>query len=1130
MPTDPLLVRHHPWAEPPRRPRMSNDEDVRPGVELTSRYLIRDGVPVIPVSGEIHYSRVPRARWRQRLRQMRAGGITVAATYVFWLHHVERRGEPRFDGNLDVAAFVDLAVAEGLDVVLRIGPWCHGETRNGGFPDWVQQAPVAHRTDDPAYLDLVREYFGQLAAALGGRCGPDGPVLGIQLENELYDQPGHLVTLKRLVREAGMSAPLWTATAWGGADLPAEDVLPLYGGYGDGFWVDADAPWDPTFRDHYFFSHVWDDPGIGFDVRRLQLQVSSADRAHPRTPNALFPAATCELGGGMATAYHRRPRPAARDIATIAHCKIGNGSAWQGYYMYAGGTNPPGERGLQESHATGYPNDMPRLGYDFHAPIGEAGVLSAGHAELRRQHAFLAAFGGTLAEMPSSLPEVRPAGVEDSQTLRWALRSDGTSGFLFVAWHQPHVPLSTYRGAQFCVSLPAGEIVLPAEPVDIPPGTLARWPLALTAGGVRLDWATASALTLLPASSGSWPVPTLVLVAEAGIAATYSVGGSAATVEPGLSPVRLRADGGELDLLVLPAAVADRIWVCEDGPARRLLLSGASLSWGADGRIEADGEVEVYDAGVFAPLPLDAYPAAAAASAAADDVTLSPALVRAAGAAVPVAYGKFDGRQSAPSPETFDELAAVYRVPVPDWAAADAYLHIRWAGDVGQLRVGGRVVTDRFWDGSEWIVSLRDAGFRPGAEVTLHLLPLAAGSPVALPQDARDRLAAADGQLLAIDTLRVVRRRLRREPHAVRRQSRRMADGREIIYFDDTRPFADRTATDTRPLPPAAADPQMRYDPLTGEWIAIAAHRNDRTFLPAADQDPLAPTVPGGFPTEIAEASYDVVVFENRFPSFSPRVSGPLDLIDGEDLWPVRPAAGRTEVVCFSSAATGSFGTLTPHRARTVIEAWADRTAELGSDPAVEYVFVFENRGREIGVTLPHPHGQIYAFPFLPPKAARMLAMAQAHRTGTGRNLFQDVLDAEVRSGRRIVATSEHWTAYVPAAARWPVEVHLAPNRDVPDLPALTAPERDDLALIYLDVLQRLDRYYPGVDRLPYISGVFQAPARTHRDLFRLHLQVFSVLRAPAKLKYLAGVESAMGSWISDTTPERVAERLRELG
>jgi beta-galactosidase len=728
-----LLVQHQPWPTPLVRPRMSNDEDARPGVELTSRALLRDGVPVIPVSGELHYSRVPRSRWRTRLRQMRAGGVTVVASYVFWLHHVPVAGAPRFDGNLDVAAFADLCAAEEMDLILRIGPWCHGETRHGGFPDWVQLSSVRHRTDDPAYLAMVREWFGQLGAHLDGRS-----FLGIQLENELYDQPQHLVTLKSLARAAGMSAPLWTATAWGSAALPPEEVMPLYGGYGDGFWVDADAPWDPTFRDHYFFSHVWDDPGIGADLRHSTSPITASSALSP-----LFPPATAELGGGMGTAYHRRPRPSALDVAAVAHCKIGNGSAWQGYYMYAGGTNPPG---THESHDTGYPNDLQRLGYDFHAPIGEAGVLAPSHAQLRLQHAFLAAFGSSLAEMPSSLPVVRPSGVEDSQTLRWALRSDGDSGFLFIAWHQPHVPLPTYRGARFQVD----SLVLPSRPVDVPAGTLARWPLGLTVGGVRLDWVTASAVTVLPG-------PTLVLTASSGVPVEYAIDGVAHALTPSRTPVRLAG----LDLLVLPASDAELAWVCSDGPAgRRLLLSAAELSWGPSGLISSDGpDVLVYDpvGGRFDPLRLP--PGAVDGGGRAEAVAVSPE--RAAARAVPVAYGKFDGRQSAPGPDVFDELAAVYRLELPEWAATpecDALLRIGWAGDVGQFRVDGRVVTDRFWDGSEWIVSLRDVGYRAGSRVSLHLLPLAAGSPVWLPGEARERLLGSDGQLLALDYVRVAGR------------------------------------------------------------------------------------------------------------------------------------------------------------------------------------------------------------------------------------------------------------------------------------------------------------------------------------------------------------------------------------
>ncbi|MBI9115994.1 galactose-1-phosphate uridylyltransferase [Sanguibacter suaedae] len=394
----------------------------------------------------------------------------------------------------------------------------------------------------------------------------------------------------------------------------------------------------------------------------------------------------------------------------------------------------------------------------------------------------------------------------------------------------------------------------------------------------------------------------------------------------------------------------------------------------------------------------------------------------------------------------------------------------------------------------------------------------------------------------------------------VRRTATTLADGRDLFYFDDSEPYVSGQATrrldDPRPLPgrydpivttgPDGAEttqpvtgPTMRYDVLTGEWVPHAAHRMNRTHLPPADANPLAPARPGAAYSdgEIPAEDYDVVVFENRFPSLM-RVPGTTDEVthlDGEELWQVRPAVGRCEVICFSPDSTQSLSTVGTRRMRTIIEAWADRTSELSAVEGIEQVFCFENRGQEIGVTLHHPHGQIYAYPYLTPKTEVMLRQARAHRERTGRNLLRDVLDAELRAGRRVVLESEHWVAYVPAAARWPIEIHLAPRRDVADLPALTDEERADLADVYLDLLGRMDRFFPPAEdgtptRAPYIAAWHQAPVGEGRDDLRLHLQLFSILRAPGKLKYLAGSESGMGAWISDTTPERIADRLVQLG
>ncbi len=579
-----LTVRHRGWAHPAAPTPMPTAGEAARGLTGTDRAVLRDGVPWVPASGELHYSRLPRDRWRERLQQLKAGGITVASTYVFWLHHSPARGVAHFDGNLDVGAFLDECAAAGLDVALRIGPWVHGEARNGGFPDWVQQADVEHRSDDPHYLALVREWFGQLAEALDGRAQPGGPVIAVQLENELYDRPEHLVTLKRLAREAGIAAPLWTATGWGGAELPDGEVFPLFGGYADGFWVDPGEPWHPTFRAHFFPSHDWDDPGVGADVRATQGFADAGIVASAAADLHGFPPATCELGSGMATAYHRRPVLTGRDVAALAHVKIGNGSAWQGYFMYVGGTNPA--PAMQESQATGYPNDMPELGYDFHAPIGQSGDLAASAAPMREQHAFLSAFGDLLGEMTSSLPDEGPTGLDDRETLRWALRADGASGFAIISHHQPHEQVADVPGVQLRVEMDAGAVTFPPRPVTVPAGTLARWPIGLALGGSRVDWATASALTMLPApgraATATDPVPTLVLIATAGIDPEISVDGTVHALTPGLAPTRL----GSVDVLVLPADAP--VWVQDgDAGARRLLLSAGELVWGGDGVVRA---------------------------------------------------------------------------------------------------------------------------------------------------------------------------------------------------------------------------------------------------------------------------------------------------------------------------------------------------------------------------------------------------------------------------------------------------------------------------------------------------------------------------------------------------------------
>ncbi|MCF3135382.1 galactose-1-phosphate uridylyltransferase [Streptomyces olivochromogenes] len=350
----------------------------------------------------------------------------------------------------------------------------------------------------------------------------------------------------------------------------------------------------------------------------------------------------------------------------------------------------------------------------------------------------------------------------------------------------------------------------------------------------------------------------------------------------------------------------------------------------------------------------------------------------------------------------------------------------------------------------------------------------------------------------------------------MKKTSTRLADGRELIYYD-LRDDAVRDAVDRRPLERTVTTSAIRRDPLLGDSVAIASHRQGRTYHPPADECPLCPSRDGRL-SEIPDSSYDVVVFENRFPSLA-----------GD--------SGRCEVVCFTSDHSASFADLSQEQARLVLDAWTDRTSELSHLPSVEQVFCFENRGEEIGVTLGHPHGQIYGYPFTTPRTALMLRSLAAHREATGgENLFDAVLEREL-AGERVVLEGEHWVAFVPYSAHWPYEVHLYPKRRVPDLLALDEAARSEFPKVYLELLRRFDRIFgEGEPPTPYIAGWHQAPFGAleefdgvGRDDFGLHLELFTIRRTSGKLKFLAGSESGMSVFINDVPPERAAERLREV-
>ena len=351
-----------------------------------------------------------------------------------------------------------------------------------------------------------------------------------------------------------------------------------------------------------------------------------------------------------------------------------------------------------------------------------------------------------------------------------------------------------------------------------------------------------------------------------------------------------------------------------------------------------------------------------------------------------------------------------------------------------------------------------------------------------------------------------------------------MADGRTIRYYDTsdiTRAAIDHRSPQLRP--PIAT---LRLDPLTNEWTTVAAHRQSRVFLPPKELCPLCPTQPG-LESEIAASSYTVVVFDNRSPSFADPGEGfALPTWAGLKT-KVGEAAGKCEVICFTDHHETSFHQLSEEQIRVVLEALRDRTRELSQEKHIAHIASFENRGEEVGVTLSHPHGQIYAYPFLPPRTATMLKAAKKFYKETGKIALEEIIKREVKDKVRIVTENDHWIAYVPFAARYPFEIHVAPKRSVADLAELSDEQADAYPSIAKEVLQRLDGLF-GID-MAYIAAWHQAPVRKGRDVMRLHWQIISVRRAPGKLKYLAGSESAFGAFIMDLAPEQSAQQLRDV-
>lgn len=453
-------------------------------INVTSRYFTRNGKPWIGVMGEFHFSRYSRENWHRELAKMKAGGITIVSTYLFWIYHEEIEGEMDFGGDNDIRAFIEECKDVGLDVVIRIGPWAHGECRNGGFPDWLLKKDYKLRDNNEEYLAVVKKWYQSIYNEVKGLFYKDGGnIIAVQIENEFVDNAEHLAKLKEIAVECGFIAPIYTVTGWNsasGAKIPVDEVVPVFGGY-------CEAPWENHMNrlspsPHYFFNRMRNDSAIGTDL------IAKTQSDGWQLPYERYPFATCELGGGIEVTHHRRPIIKPMDIYAVSLVKLGDGNNLVGYYMYHGGTNKIGELStFNETKATGYPNDYPILSYDFQAPLSEYGEVREQYGLLNMLHMFVNDFGEEFAPM-IAVDSANSVAADDTNSLRYGMRTNGKSGFVFVNHYQRLTELADIDNAVISV----GNVEFP--PIDVKGEVSFFMPFNMKMGDSVLEYATAQPL------------------------------------------------------------------------------------------------------------------------------------------------------------------------------------------------------------------------------------------------------------------------------------------------------------------------------------------------------------------------------------------------------------------------------------------------------------------------------------------------------------------------------------------------------------------------------------------------------------------------------------------------------------
>lgn len=712
-------------------------------LSFTSYYMQMNGKPFMGISGECHFSRVNENQWEDTILKMKMGGINIISTYIFWIHHEEIEGKIRFDGNLNLRKFAQLCKKHGMYLIVRIGPFNHGECRNGGIPDWLYGKPFEIRSNQEGYLAYTKRWFTAIGEQLAGLYFKDGgPVIATQIENEYMhsaapwelttgisnewlpagsDGDEHMKKLKELAQEAGIITPFYTCTGWGGAATPNDELLTLWGGYAFWPWIYYDYEGEHPLTPEYIYR-------------------DNHNNAVPKTYNFEptyapedFPYACCEMGGGMTCMYRYRFQIPYESVDAMANIKLAGGCNFLGYYMYRGGSNPKGEK-------TPYLNEgqCPKISYDYQAPIGEFGQLRPSYYRLKTLHLFMKNYQEQFCDLVTVLPEgsqeILP---EDVETLRFAVRTDGTRGFLFLNNYQDHTECKAKD--QETVTLRLANENITFSDLSMAAGENAVLPFNLNMEGYLLKCAKAQPVSVLHEENRviyfffipegmkpeyifdrTWIDSVNGLDIQDGVMFTdgvnCEVNGKQITINPDthkMTSFVLDGAQGKVEIVTLTREQSLHYYEIEkDGKKKVLLCDSPVVFDGENLRLEnqQNGRKET---------ELLMYPGE----------QLSAEMKTEA-----ITKGVFSGIKLCWQEKVFEEITLTptacgfgrYTVCIPEnfASAKDAILQIEYSGDVGHLFADGELLSDNFSNEAVWEIGLCEV-MKPetGRELTILITP-----------------------------------------------------------------------------------------------------------------------------------------------------------------------------------------------------------------------------------------------------------------------------------------------------------------------------------------------------------------------------------------------------------------------